>query len=165
MKLEEWIIHLESGFEDYPLESKSPDEVTRQDIKDLISYLVELYQCRTKGKIKFRWHRGGLAESMQTAMAFDDVMEMIKYISDGIDPLYTAVCIKPYDDNPDGRIGWKRTNMIKAAKYDPLFNIVHESTPWAFCDAVVNETKWYWICRGWNEIKEIHPQEGRKNEK
>lgn len=52
MKLEEWIIHLESGFEDYPLESKSPGEVNRQDIKDLISYLVELYQCRTKGKIK-----------------------------------------------------------------------------------------------------------------
>ena len=51
MTLGEWIIHLESGFEDYPIEQEYPGEVTRQDIKDLIEMLVELHQRRTAKKI------------------------------------------------------------------------------------------------------------------
>ena len=47
MTLGEWIIHLESGFEDYPIEQEHHGEVTRQDIKDLIEMLVELHQRRT----------------------------------------------------------------------------------------------------------------------
>ena len=52
MTLGEWIIHLESGFEDYPIEQEYPGEVTRQDIKDLIEMLVELHQRRTTKKIE-----------------------------------------------------------------------------------------------------------------
>lgn len=100
------------------------------DDKPASSTLAELWYGPT-GKpsessvpaMRFRFHRGGLAESMATLREFRSDLEFRHAIEDWLDssglhrgPPDLAVMartrIAPYDERPDDRIGWAKTFIV-----------------------------------------------------
>ena len=60
-------------------------------------------------KLKFRFHRGGLDESMATVVDFASLAELVSIINDaGFEPGKLAV--KPY--GPEDRIGWPDQHIV-----------------------------------------------------
>lgn len=68
--------------------------------------------------IFYRPHRGGLKEAMGESKTFNTLNEMIEHIvssynSYAIKPIVKEnVSIQLYSDEPDTRIGWKRTYVV-----------------------------------------------------
>jgi hypothetical protein len=72
--------------------------------------------------MRFRFHRGSLADSMATLREFRSDLEFRQAIEDWLEPgVHHAfpnpgVCrrtsIKPYGEGPDGRIGWPATFIV-----------------------------------------------------
>jgi len=84
--------------------------------------------------IKYRDHRGGLDESMQTLKEFESIEDLKKYviersIKEG-NPLRfvhmesSHIEIKEYSDGPDKRIGWDKTYIV-----------IDNVGPIGFCDS------------------------------
>jgi hypothetical protein len=72
--------------------------------------------------MKFREHRGGLAESMITMVEVPDVPSLIAHIRQLLSRYVfefpdDAVHIRLYLDTVDKRIGWKKTYIVTIDKY------------------------------------------------
>lgn len=74
--------------------------------------------------IKFREHRGGLAESMETMRTFETVRELKEYLQ-LLFGWFTAskAYASPYAHDSDGgdhRIGWENVHIISSRGYGVL---------------------------------------------
>jgi hypothetical protein len=73
--------------------------------------------------MKFRYHRGGFAESMATQVEIEPTIEALrKVLTDNFAALVQddsvvldPPVVKPYSDNLDERNGWKQTNIVLLA--------------------------------------------------
>ena len=64
--------------------------------------------------IKYRPHRGGLLASMQELVELEDLQALRKHVGDD------HATIHPHYDEPDERIGWEKTCIVKDARGFPL---------------------------------------------
>jgi hypothetical protein len=64
--------------------------------------------------MQFRYHRGGLQDSMSTLMTGSRAEIEAKLIEDG----YNQIAFEVYDDMPDERIGWKCTWLVTGGHRD-----------------------------------------------
>lgn len=74
---------------------------------------------------KFREHRGGLAESMETLVVMEDWNELAEYCKTKLSEWMfniriEDVSVKPYADNPDTRIGWDKTYIVMVEGWGPF---------------------------------------------
>ena len=78
--------------------------------------------------MKFREHRGGLAESMETCVEIASYGQLLDHIGNIFQepPLNTfafdprKVHVKEYSMEPDARIGWPATYIVTVDGYGPL---------------------------------------------
>lgn len=69
--------------------------------------------------MKFREHRGQLADSMETCIDLPDRESLIDHLYRNFcAPLpFDQIEVKPYDEEPDTRIGWSRTYIVTLEKF------------------------------------------------
>ena len=67
------------------------------------------------GKVKFRFHKGGLEESMATCKTFDSRSDFIEWmqVTQGIGDIYISE-----DLGPDDRIGWPDVRYVMSISDD-----------------------------------------------
>lgn len=70
--------------------------------------------------MKFREHRGGLNESMQTVVELPDRAALVAYVDKLLQPFYVEsvaerLLIEPYGRDP--RIGWEQLYIVKLPGY------------------------------------------------
>lgn len=75
--------------------------------------------------MKYRDHRGGLAESMETAQEFDNRADLLAYLHKelgtwGFKFKDSAVTIEPYGDGKDDRIGWTNLHIVTIDGFGPV---------------------------------------------
>lgn len=74
--------------------------------------------------IKFRFHRGGLEESMQTCVELENFEALKEHIKSEFPGVVTeSIRIEDYSKEPDERIGWKHTKVVKVSFGEELFPI------------------------------------------
>lgn len=71
---------------------------------------------------RFREHRGGLSEAMETLKTFETQEQLVAHIRTLLSPYgfyfpAEAVEVKPYADWPDTRIGWDKTLIVTVEGY------------------------------------------------
>ena len=74
--------------------------------------------------MKFRPHRGMLADAMKECIEFNGRQALIDHLR-AIHPMFGPsfiddVEIKPYSERPDTRIGWKRTCIVESKQWGPI---------------------------------------------
>lgn len=66
--------------------------------------------------MKFRHHRGSLAESMKTLVELDGRETLVNYLQKHFDLWFTfkpeQLKVEPYGSGGDKRIGWKQTYLV-----------------------------------------------------
>lgn len=77
--------------------------------------------------MRFREHRGQLADSMETLVTVEDRAELVEHCKKLLEPYSGWVDfwkirtdeleIKPYMDRPDTRIGWDKTYIVTIPGY------------------------------------------------
>lgn len=70
--------------------------------------------------MKFREHRGQLAESMKTLIELPDKRALINHARLALEPYgfdVTEIVVHLYLDKPDERIGWDKTWLITIPGY------------------------------------------------
>lgn len=75
--------------------------------------------------MKYRDHRGGLAESMETVQEFDTRTELLAYLHKemgtwGFKFDDSTVRIEPYGDGKDDRIGWNNLHIVIIEGFGPV---------------------------------------------
>lgn len=75
--------------------------------------------------MKYRDHRGGLAESMETLQEFDTRADLITYLQKELATWghkfeESAVKIEPYGDGKDDRIGWSNLHIVIVQGFGPV---------------------------------------------
>lgn len=93
--------------------------------------------------VQFREHRGSLADSVKTLQTFHTRDELVRYAASAVRPYnpyveLDDVTIEPYSDQPDERIGWSRTFVVKVA------GGVFGFTDGDFSPAALSEDKMTW---------------------
>lgn len=75
--------------------------------------------------MKFREHRGGLADSLATVIELETRTQLIEHIENlyagyvhGYD--FTNIEVKPYYMKRDKRCGWKRTYIVSLPSFGPI---------------------------------------------
>jgi hypothetical protein len=82
--------------------------------------------------MRFREHRGGLRQAMETLAFVQDRAELVKLLNERYDYLWgfprqyapqltvETIVIAPYVDEPDERIGWEKTYIVSLPGYGVL---------------------------------------------
>lgn len=79
--------------------------------------------------MKFRQHRGSLADAMETACEIETLQDLLDLITkelapyQGPEPILideTTVTLELISSHPDERIGWKQTWMVLLKGYGPF---------------------------------------------
>lgn len=64
--------------------------------------------------MRYRPHRGSLADAMKEVVEVQDLEALRDYLND------PKIVIKPYYDRYDPRIGWKKTYLVMSGTGGPL---------------------------------------------
>jgi hypothetical protein len=72
--------------------------------------------------MKFREHRGGLAESMETLVEVDSKLALVVYIQNLLAPYRVTVAYEDvvstlYGSSGDARIGWEKVYIVTVKGY------------------------------------------------
>jgi hypothetical protein len=75
--------------------------------------------------MKFRMHRGGLAESTLTLIELEGFTELVVHCNKQLKPLSAdfpveAFKVEKYFDGPDDRIDWDETHLVTIEGYGPI---------------------------------------------
>jgi len=72
--------------------------------------------------MKFREHRGSLADAMKTLVELPDRAALVQHCRELLAPYQfvfedSALKVEPYGTGSDDRIGWKETHVVTIEKY------------------------------------------------
>jgi hypothetical protein len=76
--------------------------------------IADITGAEGQGSMKYRPHRGGLAEAMAECVELPATMEALRsHVECESDPLAPRITgVEPYGMGPDERIGWKDTCVV-----------------------------------------------------